>query len=137
LAQESDLPVWVKLPLTQAVPLGKVAAEAGAAALVVGQPPIGTLPQTATDWGAPLAAAPTLVSGPLYGPAIFPLMLTALRELAHQGLPTPLIGCGGIHTVTHARQLLTVGAAAIQIDSAVWIEPGLPQRVAQALRELV
>jgi dihydroorotate dehydrogenase (NAD+) catalytic subunit len=137
LAQESDLPVWVKLPLAQAVPLGHAAVEAGAAALVVGQPPIGTLPYAPTDGLTSLAAESTLISGPLYGPTVFPLVMTTLIELAHQALPTLLIGCGGIHTVTQAHQLLAAGATAIQLDSALWIEPGLPQQLAQALRSTV
>jgi dihydroorotate dehydrogenase (NAD+) catalytic subunit len=113
-----ELPLWVKLPLANAAVLAPAACEAGAVGLVVGQ--------------APPASAGS-VQGPLYGPLIFPLMLAALREVAALGLPAALIACGGIHTAEHLRQSLAGGASAVQIDSAVWVEPGLPGRLAGQL----
>jgi dihydroorotate dehydrogenase (NAD+) catalytic subunit len=133
IIDSTDLPVWVKLPLNQAAKLAPVAVAAGAAALVIGQPAIGTLPYQGLASGPGAAGAGQLVRGALYGPALFPLMLTALIDVAQLGLPTALIACGGIHTVAQARQTLAAGATALQIDSAVWIEPGLPAQITQAL----
>ena len=56
--------------------------------------------------------------------------MTALLEVAGLQLPAALIACGGIHTSTQVQQALAAGAQAVQIDSAVWVEPGLPGRLA-------
>ena len=135
LNERSDLPIWVKLPLGDVRHLGQCAVDHGAVGLVVGQPPTGILPRAISD-GAD-EGKPALVRGALYGPAVFPLMLTALADLGQLRLPAALIACGGIHTVAQARQALAMGASALQIDSAAWIEPGLPLRLHQALREEV
>jgi len=133
LVDSTDMPVWVKLPLQRATALAPVAVDAGAVALVVGQPPMGTLPYHGLRSTAEEAKPMAFVQGALYGPQLFPLMLTALVAVAQLALPTALIACGGIHTVAQAEQALAAGATALQIDSALWIEPGLPQRIAQAL----
>jgi dihydroorotate dehydrogenase (NAD+) catalytic subunit len=113
--RECELPLWVKLPLARAAVLAPAACEAGAVGLVVGQAPAG---------------AGGSVQGGVYGPLVFPLMLAALREVAALGLPAALIACGGVHTSEQVEQALTAGASAVQIDSAVWVEPGLPGRLA-------
>lgn len=129
LTEHSDLPIWVKLPLHDRR-IGRWAVDYGVVGLVVGQPPVGTLPYAALS----AAKEPgNLVRGALYGPAVYPLMLTALTELVQLQLPATLIACGGIHTVDQARQALALGASAVQIDSAAWIEPGLPFRLHKAL----
>jgi dihydroorotate dehydrogenase (NAD+) catalytic subunit len=120
--QESDLPVWVKLPLAEAVVWAEPLVEMGANGLVVGQPPRGQLGSDATG----------LVNGGIYGPLAFALMLPALRALARLQLPAALIACGGIHTVAQMEQALAAGASAVQIDSAVWVEPALPNWLAAA-----
>jgi dihydroorotate dehydrogenase len=59
-------------------------------------------------------------------------MLAALAAVARLQLPCALIACGGIFTVDQVRQALAVGAQAVQIDAAVWVEPGLPVRLVEA-----
>ncbi|NJN80884.1 MAG: hypothetical protein HC802_00365 [Caldilineaceae bacterium] len=62
-------------------------------------------------------------------------MYEALVAVVDLDLPAcALIACGGIHTEAQARAALVAGASAVQIDSAVWVEPGLPGRLAEALR---
>jgi len=48
-------------------------------------------------------------------------------------LPCPIVAAGGIHSILQARQALAAGATAIQIDSALWVEPGLPALIAKGL----
>lgn len=134
LALDCDLPVWVKLPLARAADLAAPAVEAGADALVIAQPPRGALMRSAaeTQAGAPLPGG--IVRGGVYGPLAFPLMLSALLDVAALQLPAVLIACGGIHGWEQARQALRAGAAAVQVDSAAWIEPGLPQQLVAAWR---
>jgi len=116
----ADLPVWVKAPLETVVDLAPVAVEAGAAGLVIGQPLRGA------GRGYPgISDGATLVRGPVYGPLTFAPMLAALADVAALDLPAALIACGGIHTRDQTRQVLTAGAHAFQLDSVIWVEPGV------------
>jgi dihydroorotate dehydrogenase len=120
----NDLPVWVKLPLEQSRALAPVAVAAGAVGVVVGQPPMGAgFSQAGRHEGK-------LVTGPVYGPLAFAPMLAALAEVARLQLSCALIACGGIYCVEQVHQVLALGAHAVQIDAAVWVEPGLPARLA-------
>lgn len=65
------------------------------------------------------------------GPLTYGLMMTALNEVAALNLPCALIACGEIHTLEQAQQALDVGVDALQMDSAVWVEPGLPALIAE------
>jgi dihydroorotate dehydrogenase (NAD+) catalytic subunit len=109
----SDLPIWVKVPPGRAVAWSQAVADVGAAGIVVGQPPPGALVR---DGAA--------VMGAIYGPMVFPQMLERLFAVAKLGLGPALIASGGIHTVDQAKQALEVGAAAVQVDTACWVEPG-------------
>lgn len=127
--QIADLPIWVKLPLADVALLAPVAVEAGAVGIVVGQPPPAAAMRSKVD------GVPALVQGTLYGPIVFHLMLAALLAVSKLSLPAALIACGGIHTTEQARTVLRLpGVRALQIDSALWIEPGLPARLARALQ---
>ncbi len=121
-AAESDRPIWVKLRLETAATWAAELVAAGAQGLVVGQAPRGRLPSPRGE----------MVAGDLYGPLVFGLMLDALVAVARLELPVALIACGGIHTVAQMETALAAGARAVQIDSALWVEPGLPNRLAAA-----
>jgi dihydroorotate dehydrogenase (NAD+) catalytic subunit len=121
----SDLPIWVKLPLAEALAWATPLVEAGANGLVIGQPVRGMLGSEAT----------TLVNGNLYGPLTFAMMLPVLRAVAKLQLPAALIACGGIHTMEQMAQALEAGASAVQIDSALWVEPALPNWLVNGWRE--
>lgn len=121
-----ELPLWVKLPQAQAAALAAAACDAGAVGLVIGQAPSGAGLRNSA--AAPPVTGP--VTGPVYGPLLFASLLATLLEVAALRLPAALIACGGIHTLEQVRQALAAGAQAVQIDSAVWVEPGLPARLA-------
>lgn len=129
LARQSDLPVWVKLPLERSAALAPVAVEAGAVGLVIGQPLLGAafpMPQP--------SANDQPVTGALFGPLGFAPMLAALLAVAKLSLPCALIACGGVHTLAQVQQVLAAGAEAVQLDSAVWVEPGLPRGLVEGLK---
>jgi len=131
-AQISDLPIWVKLPLAEAARLAPIAVDAGAVGVVVGQPPPGAALRHYQD-----SIATTLVQGALYGPATYHLMLATLLAVSRLTLPAALIACGGIHTQEQAQTVLRIpGVRALQIDSALWVEPGLPAQLAMALQDV-
>jgi dihydroorotate dehydrogenase len=123
--QASDLPVWVKLPLDEAVAWALPLVETGAKGLVVGLPPRGVLGSDKSG----------VVSGSLYGPLTFALMYPVLRAVSRLQLPAALIACGGIHTVAQMQQALEAGASAVQVDAALWVEPALPNWLATAWAE--
>jgi dihydroorotate dehydrogenase (NAD+) catalytic subunit len=129
----SDLPIWVKLPLANAATWAPSLVSAGASALVVGQPPMGALGRGAAP--GRLHGVGALVQGAIYGPLAFAPMLERLVALAELKLPCALIACGGIHSVEQARQALEAGALAIQIDTALWVEPALLGWICDALAE--
>ncbi|MBX3011694.1 MAG: hypothetical protein KF832_09295 [Caldilineaceae bacterium] len=127
--QVCDVPVWVKLPLAEAPRLAPLAVAAGAVGLVMGQPLAAAMPRQRFG-----KSDPVLVQGALYGPAAFPLLLPTLLAVSRLALPAALIACGGIHAADQARLVLQIpGVVALQVDSAVWIEPGLPARLVAAL----
>jgi dihydroorotate dehydrogenase len=74
-------------------------------------------------------------AGGLSGRPLWPLararILTALDAAAGR---VPVIGCGGVHTVAQARELLDAGCAAVQLYTGLIFDgPGLPARLNRGL----
>ncbi|TMD23030.1 MAG: dihydroorotate dehydrogenase [Chloroflexi bacterium] len=67
-------------------------------------------------------------SGGLSGPAIKPLALHAVWQLA-AALSIPVVGIGGIMTAADALEFLLAGAAAVQLGTVNYVRP-------QAVREI-
>ncbi|MFO7632494.1 MAG: hypothetical protein R6W76_08145 [Caldilinea sp.] len=126
LQQSIETPIWVKLPLDNVVSLAERAVTAGAVGVVVGQPLQGAVVQTDRITGAA-----TWLTGDLYGPSAFALMLRALIEVASVQLGCALIACGGIYSAQHVHQALAAGAHAVQLDAMLWTEPGLVRRMVE------
>jgi len=104
-------PVLALLAVTSPLEVIRAAASAGAAAVVLGAPR-----------GELTAADGTPVQGRLYGPAILPLTLRAIRMQA--GLVgCPLIAGAGIYSPDDMNASLAAGAAAVQFDTVLWTEP--------------
>lgn len=106
-AATGELPLIVRLPLERALELANPVMEAGASAVSLG-PPRGALP----------TAEGKIVSGRVYGPAVFPLALEMVKSLA--GMGVPVIGAGGVYQSTDVEAMLVAGAIAVQIDVALW-----------------
>lgn len=119
-----EIPVLAALPVHRAASLAIPALNAGVSALVVGSAPPGAWPR-GDGW----------VEGGVYGPLVLPLMLRALRQvLAIVPTGTPVVAQGGIHSPEEAVMCRQMGAAAVALDTAVWVEPDLPARVWEALQ---
>jgi dihydroorotate dehydrogenase (NAD+) catalytic subunit len=73
------------------------------------------------------------VTGGLSGPAIKPIALAKVYEVA-QVVKIPIIGIGGIMTPEDAVEFLLVGASAVQVGTANFIDPSTGVRVAHGLR---
>ena len=103
-----EILVIVRLPFEQALDLAPVVLSAGAAAASLGAAR-GILP----------APDGSLVEGRLYGRALFPQVLQLVRHLSKFDLP--VIASGGVYTQADIRALLDSGAAAVQLDAALWL----------------
>lgn len=73
------------------------------------------------------------VTGGLSGPAIKPIALAKVYEVA-QVVKIPIIGIGGIMTAEDAVEFLLVGASAVQVGTANFIDPATGVKVAAGLR---
>jgi dihydroorotate dehydrogenase (NAD+) catalytic subunit len=63
-----------------------------------------------------------LGTGGMSGPAIQPLALAAVAAVC-EGVHIPVIGVGGIVDAASARDFLTVGAVAVQVGTATFVNP--------------
>jgi len=70
----------------------------------------------------------------LSGPAVMPVALDAVWRISRT-VDIPVIGVGGITCVGDAMKFFMAGATAIQIGTAVFYDPGLPERIVAALEE--
>lgn len=105
-----ELPAVLRVPLDRIEAVHSIIpklAEIGVAALSLG-PPRGALPELSG----------VLASGRLYGPALFPLGLSAVQSLAQSGLPV-IAGCG-VYASWQIQAALAAGAFAVQLDSVLW-----------------
>lgn len=59
------------------------------------------------------------VKGRLVGPGLFPQALAALQTLLPLGLP--VIAGSGVSSIEAGRELLSAGAAAVQLDTVLWM----------------
>ena len=104
------------------------AAEAGGADAISA---INTCLGMAVDWRKrrPLLGN---VMGGLSGPAIKPIALRAVYQLA-QSVQTPIIGIGGIASIDDVMEFIVAGASAVQVGTANFYNPGASDAMIAAL----
>lgn len=73
------------------------------------------------------------ITGGLSGPAIRPIAVLAVYEVA-RAVTIPIVGQGGIETVTDALEFFLAGATAIGIGTANFTDPRIPERIVDELR---
>jgi dihydroorotate dehydrogenase (NAD+) catalytic subunit len=73
------------------------------------------------------------VTGGLSGPAIKPIALAKVYEVS-RAVKIPVIGIGGIMTATDALEFLMVGASAVQIGTANFIDPSAGIKIEAGIR---
>ena len=101
-----ELAVIARVPFARAGEIAGICLEAGAVLISIA-PPRGALP-----------AGEGIQSGRMYGPAVFPLALQAVRQLAAAKIP--VIGSGGVYHPDQAEAMRQAGAQAVQLDLALW-----------------
>ncbi len=73
------------------------------------------------------------VVGGLSGPAIRPVALRMVYEAAG-AVDIPVVGIGGISETDDALQFLIAGAAAVQVGTATFLDPGAPVNILEGIR---
>ena len=115
----SSVPVYVKLTPSVAdiTQVAKAAEDAGAVGLTM----INTLVGMRFDLktGKPIIANGT---GGMSGPAIFPVALKLIRQVA-QSTNLPIIGMGGVDSAEAAIEMMIAGASAIGVGTANFTDP--------------
>jgi dihydroorotate dehydrogenase (NAD+) catalytic subunit len=116
----TDLPLIVKLTpnVTEPVSVARACVEAGASGLSL----INTLRGMAIDASGRRPRLATVFGG-LSGPAIKPVALRMVHEVARAELGVPLIGIGGICTGEDAVEFLLAGATLVQVGTASFSRP--------------
>ncbi len=129
--READVPVLGKLTsdVTDIVAVARAVVDAGANGLTL----INTLLGMAID---PDTGKPEIYNtyAGLSGPAIRPVALRNVHQV-HTAMPSvPILGCGGIRTVTDVVQFLRAGASAVSVGTATFVDPFVGQRLIKDLR---
>jgi dihydroorotate dehydrogenase (NAD+) catalytic subunit len=128
------LPIIAKLTpnVTDIVPIAAAAAEAGADAVSL----INTIKGMAVDWRR---RRPILANdiGGLSGPAIKPVALRMVWEVARALPQLAIIGIGGIATASDALEFMVAGASAIQVGTATFYNPPAAENLLDELSGLL
>jgi dihydroorotate dehydrogenase (NAD+) catalytic subunit len=128
----TSLPLIVRLPVAPAQSLADVIADLGAVgcdAVATGSPWPGLLIDTPSKkpW----------MRGGLMGPAIRPLALALVHDLLQLLDPEHItvIAAGGISSAADVAAFLAAGAAAVQLDTVIYIDPVAVNEMVQATAE--
>ncbi|HLB62506.1 MAG TPA: dihydroorotate dehydrogenase [Actinomycetota bacterium] len=130
VARLAPLPVFAKLPALVAdlAETARACVRAGVHGLTL----VDAVPAMAVDIDAmrPLLGGAT---GYLSGPAIRPIAVRAVYEVARVLPGVPIIGVGGVVTGRDAAEMMLAGAWAVQVGTAALVDPAAPVDIAQGL----
>ncbi|MFI5046568.1 MAG: dihydroorotate dehydrogenase [Acidimicrobiia bacterium] len=126
------VPVFAKLSpnVTDITEIARAAVEAGADGLTLVNTVMGLVVDAETR-------RPVLGGGGggLSGPAIKPVALRAVHDVARALPGVPIIGTGGVATGVDAVEMLLAGASAVGVGTATFLDPRAPLRVVAELRD--
>jgi dihydroorotate dehydrogenase (NAD+) catalytic subunit len=124
--QVTALPLWVKLTpnITDIVALARAVVEGGADGLSV----INTITAMGIDVRTRRPRIATVFGG-LSGPAIKPIALRMVYQVAQAKLGVPICGIGGIVTAEDAAEFLIAGASAVQVGTQNFADPDAAARM--------
>ncbi len=128
------VPVIAKLTpnVTDIVAVARAAAEGGADAVSL----VNTFRGMAVDWRRRRPILANDVGG-LSGPAIKPLALRMVWDVARALPDLPVIGIGGIATADDALEFLVAGASAVQVGTATFYDPSASEHLLDDLARLL
>lgn len=130
VARLSRVPVFAKLPplLPGLVDAAHACVRAGAFGLTL----VDAVPGLAVDAQRLRTRTATPVGG-LSGPAIKPVALAAVHQVARAMPNVPIMGVGGIRTGEDAVEFLLAGAWAVQVGTALLVNPSAHVEIAQGI----
>ncbi|HEY8172674.1 MAG TPA: dihydroorotate dehydrogenase [Dehalococcoidia bacterium] len=130
----TTLPVIVKLTpnVTDIASIARAVVDAGASALCV----INTLQAMSIDVAARRPSIARVFAG-LSGPAMKPVALRMVWQVANVVDSIPIIGCGGIMTGNDALEFLMAGATAVQVGTATFRDPLAPVAVIDGIERFM
>ncbi|AGA25149.1 dihydroorotate dehydrogenase [Singulisphaera acidiphila] len=130
----TPLPIIAKLTpnVTDIVAIARAAAEGGADAVSL----INTFRGLVVNWRKRRPVLANDVGG-LSGPAIKPLALRMVWDVARALPDLPIIGIGGIASVDDALEFLVAGASAIQVGTATFYDPTASDRLVGDLSRIL
>jgi len=125
------LPIIPKLTpnVADVTPFARAAEEAGADAISL----VNTFLAMAIDVETRRPRLSNVLGG-LSGPAIRPIAVRMVYECA-QAVRIPIVGIGGISTVSDALEFILAGASAVQVGTAAFVDPFIWARLVDGLRE--
>ena len=125
----AKIPVIVKLSpnVTDITVIAKAAEDAGADALSL----INTLLGMSIDVDTHKPRLGNLTGG-LSGPAIKPVAVRMVYQVV-KSVKIPVIGIGGIRTAEDALEYLLVGAKAVEVGTANFLDPAAPIKIIKGL----
>jgi len=125
-------PLWVKLSphVTDIAAIARAAERSGADALTVAN----TYPAMGVDFRTRRSRLGNLTGG-LSGPAIKPITLRLVHEV-RQAVKVPVIGLGGVETPEDVLEYMVVGASAVQVGTASFVDPRATLRLLEGLEKL-
>ena len=124
-------PLWVKLsPVIGNMGLiAKAAESAGADAVVIAN----TYPALCIDTHTRRSCLGS-TSGGLSGAAIKPITMRLVHE-AHRVIQIPIVGLGGVEGPRDAAEYMIVGASAVEVGTAHFVDPRASERLVEDLEE--
>jgi len=126
-AYSKTLIVKLSPNVTDITEFARVAQEEGADAISL----INTLLGIAIDARSRKPVLSTITGG-LSGPAVKPIALRMVWQVA-KVVDIPVIGVGGIMSAEDAIEFILAGATAVQVGTAIFIEPDAPLRIIRGL----
>lgn len=130
VSRMSSVPVFAKLPplVPDLVETARACVRAGASGLTL----VDAMPAMGVDARRlrPRTAVP--VAG-LSGPALKPIALAAVYRVASAMPNVPVMGVGGISSGTDAVEFLLAGAWAVQVGTALLVDPSAPVEIARGI----
>lgn len=129
--KHTKLPLIVKLSpnVTDITVIAKAAVDAGADALSL----INTVSGMAVDANTQRPKLGNIIGG-LSGPAIKPVALKMVWQV-FKAVKLPLIGIGGIMTAEDAIEFMLVGASAVQVGTANFIDPEASVKMIEGIED--
>ncbi|MFI3281818.1 MAG: dihydroorotate dehydrogenase [Rikenellaceae bacterium] len=122
-------PVFIKLSpnVTDIVAIAKACEEAGADGICLINTLLGMRIDTARR--RPVIAN---TMGGFSGPAIFPVALRMVYQVAH-ACSIPVMGCGGVSTASDVIEMMMAGATAVQVGAENLVNPYACKEIIEAL----